>query len=100
MNRKAPLLFLMLTLGACAHFRTPPPPPAITHRPAGVVTSVNAAEKYVIFESTHIFPAGHPLQAMRDGRQVATLRVHTLRQRPFQAADLLEGSVRVGDLVE
>lgn len=91
-------VFLMLT--GCALFRPAPPPPEITHRPAGVVTRVNAAEKYLIFESPHTFSAGETLQAVRDGRPTATLRVHPLRRRGFQAADVLEGSAREGDLVE
>lgn len=97
--RAAALAFLCLLAGCV----TPPTEDAdseLTLRPAGVIRRVNAPERYVLFESAHNFEAGHTLRAMREGRSVATLRVHPLRHRPFQAADILDGAPREGDLVE
>lgn len=91
---------MFFSLAGCVHFRREPPPPEVTLRPAGVVRRVNAPERYVLFESTFAFEAGRELRAVRDGRPVATLRVHPLRHRPFQAADILDGAPREGDLVE
>lgn len=93
------LLMLFLSSG-CLFWRPAEESSSVTFQPAGEVTRVNRAEKYLIFESAFPFAAGQTVHALRDGRRVATLRVHTLRNRPFYAADILDGVPQPGDLVE
>lgn len=98
-----PVLLLALALlgtGGCVLFRRPSPEGELFIRPAGVVRQVNGAERYLIFESTFVFRPGQSLQAVRDGRPVAEIRVLPQVRRPFYAADILEGAPRVDDLVE
>ncbi|MCC5848156.1 MAG: hypothetical protein JJU29_08685 [Verrucomicrobia bacterium] len=97
---KTLLLLALLGSGGCALFRTSSPEGEVFIRPAGVVRHVNTAERYLIFESSFVFRPGQELQAMRDGRAVAEIRVLPQARRPFFAADILEGAPRVDDLVE
>lgn len=94
------LLCGLLVTPGCRFWRRPDAPPAVTTRPAGVVREVNAAERYLVFESLFPFMPGEILHIIRDGRRVGQVRVHRLRHRPFFAADLLEGIPRPGDILE
>jgi len=94
------LLLILLSTSSCLFWRKAEPAPSVVFQPAGVVTRINRAEKYLVFESSFPFVAGQTVHAVRDGRRVATLRVHPLRQRPFYAADILDGVPQTGDLVE
>ncbi len=99
--RSIPVCLLLLSgASSCLFWKREDPAPKVILQPAGVVTRLSLPEKYLIFESSFPFAAGQTVHAVRDGRRVATLRVHPLRQRPFHAADILDGVPRVGDLVE
>jgi hypothetical protein len=89
-----------LTLAACAGKPAVDGKPLVRHRPAGVVRWANGPEKYLVFESAFAFRGGQELDAMRLGKRIGRVRVHRLQNRPFYAADILEGAPLSGDLLE
>lgn len=99
LSSTALLVLLISGLTAC---RTPPPPSRerLIIEPAGIVQRVNFAEKYLVFEASHLFATGEELVVMRDGRPAGRVRVLSIRRKRIQSADILEGAPRVGDIVE
>lgn len=95
------LLTGMLAGSSCARFRpNRTPEPEWTIRPAGAVLSVDPHQHFVVFESSFRFRAGQQVTAMRGGRPVARLIVHTQSRPPFYVADIHEGRPEPGDLIE
>jgi len=94
-------LWLILQAGfGCAMLGSEKGEPEIRHWPGGVVTRVEFAEKFLIFEGSHTFPPGQELRVMRNGRPVGTVQVRADRIKRFHSADILEGTAQEGDVVE
>ena len=92
------LFLLSCMLWGCAS--APDPEPVERHPPVGIVRSVNLHERYLVFEAEFRTPPGQEMRLLRDGLPVGRLQAGAVRKRKFQSADILEGSPRVGDLVE
>jgi len=106
MRASRPILLLILfgwsALGflSCAVFRAKDPEPEVFLRPAGTVIKVDPHQHFAVFESGFRFRPEQPVFAVRDGRRVARLVVHSQSRPPFYVADILEGLPAVDDLIE
>ncbi len=67
----------------------------------GKIVQIDQSYGFVIIDSGGIagFVAGQELEARRDNKKVAKLRVGPEALRPFIAADVVEGAPERGDLV-
>jgi hypothetical protein len=94
-------------LGACS---SSPPPPTQTGAPArprsilvGEVAIVDEAGRFVLVDLASNLYVPAPGLALRTldsaGKTTAHLRAAAERKRPFIAADIVDGSPAVGDLV-
>jgi len=100
MKKRHWIIFANLLIFGCAS--RPPPEDGSTPAPpaAGIIRQVNPAEHYFIFESGKAIPTGTELRLLRKGRDIGVGRALNTREKKFQAADILEGAPRPGDLCE
>ncbi len=92
---------VLLMSSSCALFRGgSDPAPELRVRPTGVVLKVDPHQHFVVFESGFRFRPEQQVFAVRDGRRMARLRVHSQSRPPFYVADILEGRPEVDDLIE
>ncbi|MGA0334237.1 MAG: hypothetical protein ACO3N7_02225 [Kiritimatiellia bacterium] len=89
-----------LFFSGCALFSTPEPSAPDRPPAAGIIRQVNRAEYYFVFESGKPFPPGAELRILRNGQEMGRGRAREIRQKKFQAADILEGAPQTGDLCE
>lgn len=77
------------------------PPAAIPPQWAGTIRMVNAAEKFVLVESTgaETLSPGENYLSVADGRETATLLMTGLRNPPFQIADIVSGTPAAGEKI-
>lgn len=77
------------------------PPAAVPPQWSGTVRMVNTAEKFVLVESNGTLPLlpGENYLSVADGRETATLLMTSLRNPPFQIADLVSGTPAAGEKI-
>lgn len=99
--RRLFLLPILCLLASCASREVPTDPPTAIR--VGVVRLVNAAEGFVLVESTSavaISPGAEYRATNAAGERTAALRATPLRRHPFQVADIIEGAPSPGDTVQ
>lgn len=76
------------------------PKPELSIRPTGIILKVDPYQHFVLFESAYRFRPEQQVFAVRGGRRMARLIVHSQSRPPFYVADILEGQPEVDDLIE
>ena len=94
------VIALLLLLCGCTSTKPVESPPPTRPPNAGVIRQVNRAEHYFIFESGQTMVPGTEMTILRNGKKVGKARVVDLREKKFQAADIVSGAAVPGDLCE
>ena len=81
---------------------TPAPSPIVVHRHVGEVAIVDAGKGFVLVDlgsSLYVPEPGETLHASNASGETAQLQASPEQNRPFVAADIVEGNPQVGDEV-